>query len=64
MRLIDYFDRSADRDPERAFLIDETGPRSYAQVRAHTHRIANGLIAAGCKPGTKVAVFSPNLALA
>jgi len=64
MRLIDYFDRSADRDPGRAFLIDETGTRSYAQVQAHSHRIANGLIAAGCQPATKVAVFSPNLAVA
>lgn len=64
MRLIDYFDRSADRHPDRAFLIDGTGTRSYAETRAHTHRIANGLIAAGCGPETKVAVFSPNLAVA
>ncbi len=64
MRLIDFFDRSADRYPQRAFLIDETGTRTYAETRAHTHRIANGLIAAGCTPGTKVAVFSPNLAVA
>ena len=64
MRIIDYFDRSAGSHPERPFLIDEAGTRSYGETQAATHAIANGLIAAGVVEGTKVAVLSPNCAAA
>lgn len=64
MRIIDYFDRSADSHPARPFLIDDLGTRSYGETQAATHAIANGLIAAGVTVGTKVAVLSPNCAAA
>ncbi len=64
MRLIDYFDRGADLYPERHCLHDGTRGWSYETVRETTHRIANGLLAAGLKPGAKVAVYSPNHAMA
>ena len=64
MRLIDYFDRGADLFPKRDCLHDGTRGWTYADVRATTHRIANALLAAGLAPGDKVAVYSPNHAMA
>lgn len=62
MRLIDHFDKGASRFPDRAFLIDEAGTRTYAQSRAASHRIANALARAGVAAGTKAAVYSANAA--
>ena len=64
MRLIDYFDRGADLHPGRDCLHDGTRGWTYADVRGTTHRVANGLLAAGLKQGDKVAVYSPNHAMA
>ncbi|MSP77938.1 MAG: hypothetical protein EXR12_17615 [Rhodospirillaceae bacterium] len=64
MRLIDYFDRGADLFAARDCLHDGTRGWTYAEVRATTHRVANGLLAAGLRPGAKVAVYSPNHAMA
>lgn len=64
MRLIDHFDKGASRSPDRAFLIDDAGIRTYAQSRAASHRIANALARAGVAPGTKAAVYSANAARA
>jgi acyl-CoA synthetase (AMP-forming)/AMP-acid ligase II len=64
MRLIDYFDRGADLFPQRDCLHDGVRGWTYADVRATTHRIANGLLAAGLTAGDKVAVYSPNHAMA
>lgn len=64
MRLTDYFDRGADLFPGHDCLHDGTRGWTYADVRATTHRIANGLLAAGLKGGDKVAVYSPNHAMA
>lgn len=61
MRLIDFFDRGVALDPARPFLIDAEATRSFAEVQAQSHRIANGLIAGGFPEGTKAAVYSPNL---
>jgi acyl-CoA synthetase (AMP-forming)/AMP-acid ligase II len=64
MRLIDYFDRGADLYPRRDCLHDGTRGWTYAEVRGTTHRVANGLRAAGLGTGDKVAVYSPNHAMA
>ncbi len=64
MRLIDFFDRRAAMHPDHPFLIDDLGSTTYGQSQAATHRIANVLIGLGCRPGTKVSVFSPNRARA
>lgn len=62
MKLIEFFDRGAALDPQHPCLIDDAGTRSYSQVQAMTHRVANACIRDGIGIGTKVAVFSPNLA--
>jgi acyl-CoA synthetase (AMP-forming)/AMP-acid ligase II len=64
VKLIDFFDRGASLDPQRPCLVDDAGVRSYAQVQAMTHRVANACIRDGVNVGTKVAVFSPNQACA
>jgi acyl-CoA synthetase (AMP-forming)/AMP-acid ligase II len=64
MRLIDYFDRGADLFPGRDCLHDGTRGWTYADVRVTTHRVANGLLAAGLGKGSKAAVYSPNHASA
>jgi len=64
MRLIDYFDRGADLYPDRHCLHDGTRGWTYRDVRETTHRVARGLLAAGLAPGAKVAVYSPNHAMA
>jgi acyl-CoA synthetase (AMP-forming)/AMP-acid ligase II len=64
MRLIDYFDRGADLYPQRDCLHDGTRGWTYAEVCGSTHRVANGLLAEGLKRGDKVAVYSPNHAMA
>lgn len=61
MRLIDFFDRRVEIHPDKPFLIDDEATRTYGESRLATHRIANVLIALGCAPASKVAVFSPNL---
>ena len=64
MRLINYFDRGADLHPRRDCLHDGTRGWTYGAVRPLTHRIANGLRSVGLESGDKVAVYSPNHAMA
>ena len=54
MRLIDYFDRGADLFPRRDCLHDGKRGWTYADVRGTTHRVANGLLAAGLNQGGEV----------
>ncbi|MCE8005653.1 AMP-binding protein [Aestuariivita sp.] len=60
MRLIDFFDRSARRDPDSVFVKQGIVTRSYAQSRDATHRIAAALERDGFGPGTRVGVYLPN----
>ena len=64
MLMIDFFDRGAERFPDRACLIDDHGTRTYAQVRARSHQIANAFKRENIPPGTKAAVYSGNSAAA
>jgi acyl-CoA synthetase (AMP-forming)/AMP-acid ligase II len=60
MRLIDFFDRGAALDPDRACLADARGSLSFRDVQRRTHRIGNALIAGGLAPQSVAAVLSPN----
>ena len=60
MRLIDFFDKGAEAYPDRVFLTDAHGSYTYAEARDASHRIANALIADGCTPGTRVAIYAHN----
>lgn len=60
MRLIDYFDRGASRNPSGVCLTDGQRSLTYTQTSELTHRIGQGLIANGMQPQTVGAVLSPN----
>ena len=64
MRVIDYFDKGAEIDPERAAVVAGNLSFTYKEVQQHTFRVAAGMYAAGFKPGHKVAVYSGNDPLA
>ncbi|TFY97178.1 AMP-binding protein [Ramlibacter humi] len=61
MQLIDLFDRGVGYGRDAACLV-EPGGRSlaYGEVQDLSHRIANGLVAAGVGPGDKVGLLSDN----
>jgi non-ribosomal peptide synthetase component E (peptide arylation enzyme) len=56
MRLIDYFDRGAGRYPERACLVDGNLSWSYREIQTLSHRVAGGLLAAGLRDESRVAI--------
>ena len=60
MRNIDYFDRSADRHPGRAVIVDGDTRWSYAEARGMSHRLARAMQGAGLEAQAPVAIFSPN----
>ncbi len=61
MRVIDFFDRGALLNPERAFMIDEDGvATSYRDAQVMSHRTALAMHAAGFTHGQKAAIYSPN----
>jgi acyl-CoA synthetase (AMP-forming)/AMP-acid ligase II len=60
VRLIDFFDKGAAVAPDRAFLIDDAGRRTYREVQRSSHRIVNALRRDGITPGTRAAVYAPN----
>lgn len=60
MRVIDFFDRGANRHPHRLFLKSETATRTYRQTYAKSHAIANAIHAAGLESDAKVGVYSSN----
>lgn len=60
MRLIDYFDRGASRNPKGICLTDRQRSLTFDETSAATHRIGKGLIANGMKPQMVGAVLSPN----
>jgi acyl-CoA synthetase (AMP-forming)/AMP-acid ligase II len=64
MKLIEFFDRGVSLGKDHPCLIDAAGSRSYGDVQATTHRVANACIRDGLKVGTPFAVFSGNQALA
>jgi acyl-CoA synthetase (AMP-forming)/AMP-acid ligase II len=64
LKLIDYFDKGATRDPDHVFLVEGDVRKSYQEVQASSYRIARLLMSIGASRGTHVAVYSPNSARA
>ena len=61
MQLIDLFDRGLSRGPDAACFIEPGGRTlTYAQVDVLSHRVANGLHAAGVTKGSNVGLLSAN----
>ena len=64
MRLCDMLDRGAELYPNHPCLSDGTTDWSYAEVRRLSHKVGLALLSSGLQNGDKVAVYSPNHALA
>lgn len=63
--LADYLERSADRVPERAALVDPDGTEiCYQQLNLEAGRVAAFLVTRGVIPGDRVAVLLPKSATA
>ncbi|MET8983560.1 long-chain fatty acid--CoA ligase [Streptomyces sp. NPDC004539] len=59
--LAGFLEDSAARHPERTAIVFGESRLSYAQVDAAAGQVANLLVAAGVRPGDKVALSMPNL---
>ena len=64
MRIIDFFDRGASLYPDRVCLKDEHGQWTFDQVQRMSYRAARALHARGIQVGDRIAVYSPNGAIA
>jgi fatty-acyl-CoA synthase len=60
MRLTDYLDKGASLGPSAPCLTTGDTTLSYADVQAHSYRVARALGRAGVAPGDKVAILSAN----
>ncbi|WP_392543306.1 long-chain fatty acid--CoA ligase [Oryzobacter telluris] len=60
MRIVDCLDKGASLAPDAPCLTTEGVSLSYAQVQAHSHRVAAALVASGVEPGDSVAILSAN----
>lgn len=60
MQLIEFFDKGARIAPDKVYLRDDTGARTYREAERASHRIGNGLRRLGIAEGTRVAVYCPN----
>ena len=60
VRLVDYLDKGASLDAGAPCLTTDGQSRTYAEVRALSHRISAALAARGVRPGDRVAILSAN----
>ncbi|PRH88379.1 AMP-dependent acyl-CoA synthetase [Labrys okinawensis] len=60
MRISFYLDKGASLGPAAPCLTMDGASLSYADVVAHSNRVAHALAKAGARPGDKVAVLSAN----
>jgi fatty-acyl-CoA synthase/long-chain acyl-CoA synthetase len=55
-----FFRYPADRWPDKTAVVDDAGQVTYGELDARANRIARALIAAGTRPGDRVALILPN----
>lgn len=60
MRLHDFLDHWARRDPDSQFAEERTRSISYRDATCRVNRLANAMISAGLQPGDRIAVLSRN----
>ena len=64
MRIIDFFDRGATAWPDRICLKDDHSAWTFDEVRRMTWQAARALHESGLTRGQRIAVYSPNSAVA
>jgi acyl-CoA synthetase (AMP-forming)/AMP-acid ligase II len=60
MGITELFERGAELYPERDCLVEDTGRRSFREVRARRDGIAAALLASGMERGERCAIYSSN----
>ena len=60
MRLVDYLDKGASLGPGAPCLTTDGETRTYVEVQADSHRVADALARHGVAPGQSVAILSAN----
>jgi acyl-CoA synthetase (AMP-forming)/AMP-acid ligase II len=60
LRLFEYLEKGASLGPEAPCLTTDGQTRTYAEVQADSHRIADALARHGVVPGQSVAILSAN----
>lgn len=60
MAIIDYFDRGCRIAPDSDYLIFGEQRFTYREAQRFSYRVANGLLALGCRKGTHAAVWASN----
>lgn len=60
MATIDFFDRGCSINPDGDYLIFAEQRITYRAAQQFTYRVANGLLALGCKKEAKAAVWATN----
>ncbi|MBZ5703266.1 MAG: AMP-binding protein [Acidobacteriia bacterium] len=60
MAIIDYFDRGCRIAPDSDYLIFGERRITYREAQRFSYRVANGLLALGCRKGTHAAVWASN----
>jgi non-ribosomal peptide synthetase component F len=63
-RLEDHVSNQAARRPEAVAIVKGNDRLTYGQVEELSNRLANLLVAEGCEPGDRVALFTPKTPLA
>ena len=58
-RLIDFFERSVERDPDRVALVCEGREFTYGDLEARANRLAHHLMRRGARPGRRVGIYIP-----
>lgn len=59
--LKDYFNKWAEKHPEKPYLIINDTQLSYGLCNSLARRLANALLAMGVKKGDRVAIMAPNV---
>ncbi|WP_326536539.1 class I adenylate-forming enzyme family protein [Pseudorhodoferax sp.] len=61
MRIADYFDATAERQPDRVALLDDGHSLDFGQAQRFVHAIAHALDRqSGLRAGAHIALYSPN----
>jgi acyl-CoA synthetase (AMP-forming)/AMP-acid ligase II len=60
MAVIDFLDRGCAIDPNADYLVFGERRITYGEAQRFTYRVANGLLALGCRKEAKAAVWSAN----
>ena len=60
MRVIDYFDRGAEIDPDRTAIMDADKKYTFREAQRITHEIGSAMLADGLTHQEHVAIYSPN----